>query len=38
MQRKALDLYACLKCGSAFRLASATSEDPATGEVIEGSR
>jgi SAM-dependent methyltransferase len=37
MQRKALDVYACLKCGSAFRLASATSEDPATGEVIEGS-
>jgi SAM-dependent methyltransferase len=36
MHRKALDLYACLKCGSAFRLASITSEDPATGEVAEG--
>src|SRR5579863_7701706 len=36
MHRKALDLYACLNCGSAFRLASATSEDHATGEIAEG--
>jgi SAM-dependent methyltransferase len=36
MHRKTLDMYACLKCGSAFRLASATSEDPATGEVADG--
>src|SRR5271169_3853736 len=37
MHRKALDMYACLKCGGTFRLVTAASENTATGEVTEGS-
>ncbi|MFZ3216184.1 MAG: class I SAM-dependent methyltransferase [Candidatus Acidiferrales bacterium] len=37
MQRSALDLYACLKCGNSFQVASVASEDSSTGEIAEGS-
>ena len=36
MRRNALDMYACLKCGEAFRLSSVVAEDSATGEIAEG--
>ena len=36
MRRNALDMYACLKCGAAFRLSSVVAEDSATGEIAEG--
>jgi SAM-dependent methyltransferase len=36
MRRSAVDNFACLKCGSALRVSSATSEDSATGEIAEG--
>jgi SAM-dependent methyltransferase len=36
MRRNALGIYACLKCGNAFRVDSVTSEDSATGEIAEG--
>jgi SAM-dependent methyltransferase len=36
MRRKALEMFACPKCGAAFQLCSITSEDSATGEISEG--
>jgi SAM-dependent methyltransferase len=36
MQRKALDMFVCPKCGGALGVASVASEDPATREMIEG--
>jgi SAM-dependent methyltransferase len=36
MQRDALDNFACLQCGNAFRLSSVRSEDAATGDIAEG--
>jgi SAM-dependent methyltransferase len=36
MRRSALSNFVCLKCGSEFRVSSATSEDSVTGEVAEG--
>ena len=36
MRRSALELYACVKCGHSFELASLRSEDLANGEIAEG--
>jgi SAM-dependent methyltransferase len=36
MRRKALEMFACPKCGAAFQLCSITSEDFTTGEIAEG--
>jgi SAM-dependent methyltransferase len=36
MRRSAVDNFACLKCGSGFKVSSATSEDSVTGEIAEG--
>ncbi len=36
MRRSALEFYACFKCGHSFELASVTSEDLTSGEILEG--
>lgn len=36
MQRKSLEMFTCVKCATAFRLAAVTNEDQASGEIIEG--
>jgi SAM-dependent methyltransferase len=36
VQRKSVEMFTCRKCGESLSLAVVTSEDPATGEIIEG--
>jgi SAM-dependent methyltransferase len=36
VQRKSVQMFACPKCGESLSLAAVTSENPATGEIIEG--
>lgn len=36
MQRRAIEMFACLKCGGALRLVAVESEDAATGEIMTG--
>jgi SAM-dependent methyltransferase len=36
VRREVLDIFACPKCGAALRVASVTSEEKATGDIIEG--
>jgi SAM-dependent methyltransferase len=36
MQRKALDIFACQKCGATLRVTDVESEDAVTNEIIEG--
>ena len=37
MRREAVAMFVCLKCGAPLRIASASSEDATTREVVEGS-
>jgi SAM-dependent methyltransferase len=36
VRRQAVEMFVCLKCGGALRVASASTEDATTGEVLEG--
>jgi len=36
VRQKALEIFACLKCGGALRVASVQSEDAGAGDIIEG--
>jgi SAM-dependent methyltransferase len=36
VQRQAIEIFACAKCGGALRLATTESEDATTGEIVEG--